>query len=86
VPTISRFYGIVIEMWWNEHPPAHFHARYAEHRASISIDNLTVVEGALPHQAMRLVREWALLHRDELMDNWLRARAQQPLRSIDPLA
>ena len=86
MPTISQFYGIIIQMWWREHPPPHFHARYGEYKASVSIDTLTVVDGSLPPRILRLVRTWAFMHRAELMDNWHRARARVPLRPIDPLS
>jgi hypothetical protein len=87
VPRISAFYGIIISMWWREHPPPHFHARYAEFQASVSINNLTVVDGWLPPRILRLVKEWGFAHRDELMDNWRRARSvpPEPLKPIDPL-
>jgi hypothetical protein len=86
VPRISAFYGIVILMWFDDHPLPHFHAEYAEYQAKISIDNLDVVKGTLPPRALRLVREWGVQHRDELMENWHRARAREPLEKIDPLS
>jgi hypothetical protein len=55
-------------MWFNDHPTPHFHARYAEHEAAISIDQLTVVSGSLPPNALKLVRKWAGAHRHELME------------------
>jgi hypothetical protein len=87
VPRISFFYGIVITMYWREreHPVPHFHASYAGHEASIDV-NGAVLGGSLPPRALRLVREWARLHRDELLANWERARDYQPLVGIDPLA
>ena len=67
MPRLSSFYGIVIAMFWGErnHPLAHFHAEYGEHAASIALDG-TVLAGSLPPRALRLVREWAQLHEDEL--------------------
>jgi Domain of unknown function (DUF4160) len=85
VPTISAFYGIVIAMYYAEHGRPHFHVRYAEHRASIAIDTLEVLAGGLPEQALRLVSEWATLHRFELAVNWRRARDGAPLAPIHPL-
>lgn len=85
VPRISCFHGIVITMFYKEHGRPHFHARYAEHNASIAIDNLDVLEGRLPVKSLALVRKWARLHRDELEVNWVRTRSGQPLLSIDPL-
>jgi len=85
VPRLSSFYGIVIAMYYKEHGLPHFHVRYAEHNASVSIENLEVLGGTLPGRALSLVREWATLHRDELAANWERARAEDPLETIDPL-
>lgn len=70
MPTISIFYGIVIQMFWREHGPPHFHALYAEHEATVDLRELRVLEGSLPRRAMALVLEWAAEHRDELMENW----------------
>jgi phosphomannomutase len=85
MPEISRFFGIVIAMYYKEHAPPHFHAKYAGQRASFSIPELQIIEGGLPRRAISLVLEWAFLHRDELMDNWLRADRQEGLLSIEPL-
>ena len=87
MPRISAFYGIVIAMYWDEgaHARAHFHARYAEHKASVDLEG-EVLAGALPSRALRLVREWTLLHAEELLANWDRARAEEPLLPIEPLA
>ena len=70
VPTISRFYGIVIRMYFADHAPPHFHAVYAGEEAVIAITTLEVLRGALPDRALRMVREWASMHRDELAANW----------------
>jgi hypothetical protein len=85
VPAISRFFGIVIAMYYDDHIPAHFHVRYAEHRAKVAIDTLDLMDGELPRRALALVLEWAALHRNELRDNWQRAREGLPLEPIDPL-
>jgi Domain of unknown function (DUF4160) len=82
---VSAFYGIVIYMHRREHPPPHFHAWYAEHKASIAIDTLVAVDGALPPRILRIVREWGFKHRPELLANWHRARAHEPLITIEPL-
>ena len=68
-----------------DHPPPHFHARYAEHNASISIATGEVIDGNLPRRAMRLIVEWQQLHRTELEENWRRYEAQLPFLPIDPL-
>ena len=85
VPRISAFYGIVISMNYREHPPPHFHVSYAGYEATIELATLEVYAGGLPSRALRLVREWARLHRDELGENWARARQHRPLRTIEPL-
>jgi hypothetical protein len=85
VPRISRFYGVDILMYYGEHGVAHFHAQYAEFEASIAIEGQVILGGQLPGRALAFVREWAQLHRDDLLDDWRRARASQPLRPIEPL-
>jgi hypothetical protein len=85
VPRISSFYGIVIAMYYKEHGVPHFHARYAEHAASMAIDSLEILGGSLPARARWLVREWAMRHREELHANWDRARAESQLAWIEPL-
>ena len=85
MPTISRFFGIRILMFHDEHLRPHFHARYAEHEASISIDTLEVLVGSLPRRVTALVLEWAMLHRPELRENWDRAGRKQPLARIPAL-
>jgi hypothetical protein len=85
MPEISRFFGIVIKMFFDEHQPPHFHAEYGEHEALIDIRTLSVFAGRLPPRVMGLVVEWATLHQQELRDDWEMAQAQQTLRKIDPL-
>jgi hypothetical protein len=85
MPRISTFYGIVVTMYSSDHAPPHFHARYGECEAKIMIDTGDLLAGQLPPRAARLVREWALQHRDELDADWERAQAREPLASIEPL-
>ena len=85
MPTISVFFGIVIQMFWNEHAPPHFHALYAEHEALIDLRDLRVMRGELPRRAMALVLEWAADHRDELMEDWELCARMQPPKPIEPL-
>jgi hypothetical protein len=85
VPEISRFFGIVIKMFFDDHNPPHFHAEYAGGLALIDIRTLAVFSGRLPPRAMGLVIEWATRHREELLADWERAQAQQDLRPIAPL-
>ena len=70
MPRITEFFGIVIAMYFNDHAPPDFHARYAEHEALIAIDSLEVLEGELPRRALALVLEWAALQRGALRDDW----------------
>jgi hypothetical protein len=85
VPRISAFYGIIIAMYFDDHPSAHFHAKYGEYEAQVAIATGEILRGELPRRARALVEEWAELHRDELMDDWARAVRQEPLRRIEPL-
>ena len=85
MPRISEFYGIVISMFFDDHPPPHFHAQYGEYQAKISIQDREVIAGQLPGRALRLVQEWATQHADELLANWSRVEARMPLARIDPL-
>jgi len=85
VPKISEFFGIAIYMYFEDHPPAHFHARYAEFEAVIQIDEPRVLRGKLPPRVLGLVVEWATLHRAELVEVWRQAESMEPLSKIDPL-
>jgi hypothetical protein len=85
LPTISRFFGIEIRMYYEDHEPPHFHAYYGEASAVISIESLRSVRGALPRRACRMILEWAVEHRPQLRDNWQRAREHEPLTWIEPL-
>jgi hypothetical protein len=85
VPEISRFYGIVIRMFFDEHPPPHFHALYGEYEALININTLAIIWGNLPGRALGLVVEWASLHQAELGVLWEKARKSEPLGKIEPL-
>jgi hypothetical protein len=85
MPELSRFFGIIIRMFYSDHEPAHFHAIYGEYEALIEIDTLAVFRGSLPRRAFSLVLEWAALHRNELRDDWRRARAGEMLNEIEPL-
>ncbi len=86
MPRISEFYGIVIWMYQNEHMPPHFRAQYGEYWVRINLNTMESMDAGFPVRRMRLVMRWARLHRDELFADWERARASQPLDSIDPLS
>ena len=85
MPEISRFYGIRICMYFEDHVPPHFHAEYGDDEAMIEIPTGVIHKGQLPSRAYRLVEEWAGLHRAELEENWLRGQTRQPFRKIAPL-
>ena len=85
MPEISRFFGIVIKMYFDEHNPPHFHAEYGEDEALININTMAVIAGELPSRALGLVIEWASINQDELRQEWERARNMQSLGKISPL-
>ena len=82
---VSRFFGIIIAIYYNDHAPPHFHAKYGGDQASIRVDNGEILEGALGTRALRLVEEWRTLCQTELLEDRARAQARQPLSKIDPL-
>jgi Domain of unknown function (DUF4160) len=85
VPTISRFLGIAIVMFFNDHGFPHFHARHAEGDAKVRIDTLEVIESDMGRRQIWLVLAWAELHQAELEENWNRARDGAKLKQIEPL-
>jgi hypothetical protein len=85
MPELSRFYGIIIRMFYDDHPPPHFHAVYEGEQAQISIETLEVIEGNIKRRALALVMEWAALHRDELRRAWNLASHNQQPEKIKPL-
>ena len=70
MPEIARFYGIVIKLFFGDHPPPHFHAVYGEFVGMIDIDSLIMLEGDLPKRAEKLVMEWAAINKDALLKMW----------------
>ena len=85
MPEISRFLGIVITMYFRDHSPPHFHARYGREEAKFSIETLEVLKGELSRRVTSLIREWANEHRSELMENWNAMLEEKPFTKIDPL-
>ena len=85
MPQISRFFGIIISMYFEDHNPPHFHAQYGEDECLISIRDLVVIQGKIPSRALGMVIEWAVLHQDELLVNWEKAINLEPLSKIIPL-
>ena len=68
MPEISRFYGIVIQVFYNEHLPPHFHATYGEYRVQIDINNISVLKGEMPRKGLNLILDWAEIHQKELLE------------------
>lgn len=82
---ISSFFGISIWIYWDDHNPPHFHAKYNDEEILIVINDLTIYAGSLPSRAYGLVMEWASQHQQELKANWeLAAEGLQP-NKIEPL-
>jgi hypothetical protein len=85
MPEVSRFFGIVIRMYFDDHNPPHFHAFYGESEAQIGIESITLLNGVLPNRAASMVFEWAALHQRELMQNWRRLHNDEAVERIEPL-
>lgn len=84
MPVISRFLGIIIAMYWDDHLPPHFHAKYGDYEITVGIET-GVIEGKFPKRALHLVLEWYEMHKEELRENWELCRRKQPPKSIHPL-
>jgi Domain of unknown function (DUF4160) len=85
MPEISRFYGIVVKIFYADHNPPHFHAEYGDYEVLVAINTLAILGGSLPARAFGLVTEWASLHQHELRAAWERASRLQPPGKIEPL-
>ena len=85
MPEISRFFGIIISIFYDDHNPPHFRARYGDYDALIKIEDFAVIKGHLPPRALGLVVEWANIHKNELMENWKMAVENKSLFQIEPL-
>ena len=86
MPDISRFYGIIIAMFAKNHLPPHFHAIYGEYKAIFSIETCDITDGFVPRRAVRLIQDWAELHKKELLINWAESLKDNPdLKKIEPL-
>lgn len=81
MPEVARFYGIIIKVFFGDHPPSHFHAVYGEYNALISIETLEMIEGDLPKRAQKLVIDWANLYQQDLLEMW----KSQEFRKLPPL-
>jgi hypothetical protein len=85
MPEISRFLGMIISMYFDDHNPPHFHVKYNEYRAIISIKDLAILDGKLPARILGLVMEWAELHKQELLDDWIMVKETGNYFEIEPL-
>jgi hypothetical protein len=85
MPQVSRFSGIVVTMYFNDHDPPHFHVRYGEYRATVGLDPIEIRSGELPTRVLSVVLEWAHTHRAELQENWTRMAVEGTFAPIAPL-
>jgi hypothetical protein len=85
MPEVSRFFGISIRMYFDDHNPPHFHAIHDDAEAEVGIDPVALLRGRFPRRALGMVMEWAAVHQAELLDNWERLHHDQTPRRIDPL-
>lgn len=84
MPIISRFFGIMIFMFWREHRPPHFHAKYGDEEVIMEIES-GKINGTMSKRALALVQEWRRLHKKELLQEWELAEQKKPLFPIKPL-
>ncbi|MEW6041663.1 MAG: DUF4160 domain-containing protein [Elusimicrobiota bacterium] len=84
MPIISRFFGIVIFMFWREHKPPHFHAKYGDDEVIVEIES-GKVSGTMTKRALALVQEWRRLHKKELRRNWELSEQKKAMFPIKPL-
>ncbi len=85
MPEICRFYGIIVFMNYNEHDPPHFHAKYQDQEVIVEIPT-GIIQGRMSRRALRMLFEWSEIYREELLQNWERARERKPLEKIPLLA
>ncbi len=86
MPVISRFLGVAIYMYWNDHNPPHFHAVWNEHEAIIAIDSAKVIAGEMPPNKLKYIENWCKINKLLLMENWELARQEKPLKKIEGLS
>lgn len=85
MPEISRFYGIIIKMYFSDHNPPHFHVEYNDFKAEVEIETFNIRNGYIPKRVYMLVIEWAINHKDELIRNWELTKSNQLPIKIEPL-
>lgn len=84
MPTVSIFFGIVIYMYFEDHNPPHFHAKYQEFRGLFTLDG-ELIKGDIPEKQKKLIAAWAEIHREELINNWELAKHKKEILTIEPL-
>ena len=82
MPEVARFHGITIRMYYDDRHQPHFHAYFAEYCALFSIEPPALYEGAIPRRQQNIILGWAEVHQQELLENWRRAREQEPVLKI----
>ena len=83
MPEIARLFGIVVKMYYRDHPPSHFHAFHGEDEVVVDLHGV-VLARSFPPGSLMLLRNWARVHQAELLENWNRARANRPMKRIEP--
>lgn len=84
MPVISRFFGIVVYIFWRDHAPPHFHAKYQDNEVTINIETGEVT-GQMSRRALRMLEEWREKHKNELLEDWHLAETKRSLKRIEPL-
>ena len=84
MPIISRFFGIIVYMYWKDHAPPHFHAKYQDDEVAVDIET-GAVTGSMSKRALGLIEEWRAAHKTELLEDWALAEADKALKRIEPL-
>ena len=84
MPIICRFYGIIVMLYWRDHSPPHFHARYGEHEVEMNIQD-GLFRGSMPRRALTMIQAWRKTHVEELLSDWALAQSGEPLTAIEPL-
>lgn len=85
MPEVSRFLGITIHMYFDEHNPPHFHVKYGEYNAQIDINSFALLQSYLPAKVLGLVVEWAEINQSKLIENWLSIEKDGYFNKITPL-
>ena len=85
MPEVSRFHGIIVQIYHDDHGTPHFHARHAGRKVKVAIADLSVMHGMLPKPTLDLLLRWAAIHQDELLEAWKRAQQHEAPGKIEPL-